>query len=126
MVVGDGRPFLGALVALDAEELRATGLAPDDDEVRREVQRAIDAANAAVSRAESVRAFRLIRRDFTDHDDEVTPTLKLRRRVIVEHFAEDIEALYASSSPSPTTSRAPAMSAAPSASAAAHTAHDTR
>jgi long-chain acyl-CoA synthetase len=94
MVVGDGRPFLGALVALDDEELRSTGLSADDDEVHRQVQHAIDDANAAVSRAESVKAFRLIGRDFSDRENEVTPTLKLRRRVIIEHFTADIDALY--------------------------------
>jgi long-chain acyl-CoA synthetase len=97
MVVGDGRPFLGAVVAVDVDELRSSGLTIDDEEVRRQVQQAIDDANVAVSRAEAVRSFRLVGRDFTEQDEELTPTLKLRRRTILAHFADEIESIYADS-----------------------------
>jgi long-chain acyl-CoA synthetase len=97
MVVGDGRPFLGAIVAVDVDELRSSGLSLDDEEVRRQVQQAVDDANTAVSRAEAVRSFRLVGRDFSEHDDELTPTLKLRRRTILEHFADEIESIYVDS-----------------------------
>ena len=104
MVVGDNRPFIGALVTLDPEELEAFatrhGLTGDmrtlaqTSEVRAEVDKAVDLANAAVSQAEAIRKAVIIERDFSIDDDELTPTLKVRRAVCAEHFAGDIERLY--------------------------------
>ena len=106
MVVGDGRPFVGALITLDPEELaafaREQGLAgataaelSDDATVQAEVQRAVDHANAAVSRPESIRKTVILKRDFTEEDGELTPTLKLKRAYVAQEFAGDIERLYA-------------------------------
>jgi long-chain acyl-CoA synthetase len=95
MVVGDDRPFLSALVAIDTEQLAALGLQLDDPEVERQVQEAIDTANTSVSRAESVRVFRLLDRDFSQDEGELTHTMKLRRRAIAELHAEMIESIYA-------------------------------
>lgn len=105
MVVGDGRRFVAALVTLDDDELRRFaerhGIDGDPDNVRRhdlvreEVQRAVDHANAYVSRAESIRSFTILDRQFTESEGELTPTLKLRRREIGEHFADEIDAIYA-------------------------------
>jgi long-chain acyl-CoA synthetase len=105
MVVGDQRPFIGALITLDADELRnfATerGLQGGPDElarsnaVREEVDQAVAAANEAVSRAESIRRSTILERDFTIEHGELTPTLKVRRMVVVEHFGEAIDGLYA-------------------------------
>ncbi len=105
MVVGDNRAFIGALVTLDAEALEAFaaehelsgGVAElkDDPRVQAEIDRAVEHANAAVSKAESIRKTRVLARDFTQDDEELTPTLKLMRRNVVEHFGEEIEALYA-------------------------------
>jgi long-chain acyl-CoA synthetase len=95
MVVGADRPFLAALVAVDPDELSKRNLAADDDEVIGEVERAVEEANAEVSRAESIREFRIIDRDFSEDDEELTHTMKLRRQVIAEHFADEIESIYA-------------------------------
>ncbi|MFO8076968.1 MAG: AMP-dependent synthetase/ligase [Actinomycetota bacterium] len=104
MVVGDNRPFIGALVTLDVEALEAfaiehelTGdvaVLKDDPRVRAEIDRAVEHANAVVSKAESIRKTRVLARDFTQDDEELTPTLKLMRRNVVEHFGDEIEALY--------------------------------
>ncbi|HEY5184797.1 MAG TPA: AMP-dependent synthetase/ligase [Actinomycetes bacterium] len=106
MVVGDNRPFVAALVTLDREflptwlELRhrpndtpAEKLA-DDPDVRAEIQQSIDRANTAVSRAESIRAFRILPDDFTVEGGQLTPSMKLKRDVVSKEHAADIEALY--------------------------------
>ncbi|MFD1720794.1 AMP-dependent synthetase/ligase [Amnibacterium endophyticum] len=107
VVVGDQRPFIAALVTLDAEMLptwlKNKGLdgsmsleqAAESDEVRAEVQRAIDAANTRVSRAEGVRAFRILTEDFTEGNGQLTPKMSIKRHVILERRKDDIEALYA-------------------------------
>ncbi len=105
MVVGDNRPFIGALVTLDVEALEAfaieheltgdTAELKDDPRVQAEIDRAVEHANSVVSKAESIRKTRILARDFTQDDDELTPTLKLMRRNVVEHFGDEIEALYA-------------------------------
>ncbi|MGI5468302.1 AMP-dependent synthetase/ligase [Streptomyces sp. CA-132043] len=105
MVVGDGRPFVGALITLDEEflprwatEHGKVGKGPEelaqDPELLAAVQRAVDDGNAAVSRAESVRKFRVLPTQFTEESGHVTPSLKLKRNVVAKDFAEDIEALY--------------------------------
>jgi len=106
MVVGDGRPYIACLVTLDPEALeswkRQHGKAADatvrdlaqDPELIAEIQLAVDDANKAVSRAESIRRFRILGTDFTEASGELTPTLKLRRNVVAREFAADIEALY--------------------------------
>jgi long-chain acyl-CoA synthetase len=91
VVVGDRRPFVAALVTLDA----ACGLEPGSDEARAAVQEAVDAANAELSRYEQVKRFRILPRDFTADEGELTPTLKVRRRVVQQRFAAEIEELYA-------------------------------
>jgi long-chain acyl-CoA synthetase len=109
MVVGDSRPFIAALVTLDAEALARWAddrdkqtsepaellaeLARDPD-VEREVQSAIDRANTHVSRAESIRAFRILPRDFTISTGEMTPTLKLKRAVVLERYSEVVTEIY--------------------------------
>ncbi|MER8071424.1 AMP-binding protein [Streptomyces sp. NPDC094034] len=106
MVVGDGRPFVGALITLDEEFL--TRWAKDhgkpsgataatlrqDPELLAEVQRAVDEGNAAVSKAESVRKFRVLTRQFTEEAGHITPSLKLKRNVVAKDFADEIEAIY--------------------------------
>jgi long-chain acyl-CoA synthetase len=105
MVVGDGRPFVAALVTLDeeflprwAEQHGKTGrsvadLAADPD-LLAAVQHAVDEGNAAVSKAESVRKFRILATQFTEESGHLTPSLKLRRNVVLADFAGEIEALY--------------------------------
>ncbi|KOT64086.1 MULTISPECIES: AMP-dependent synthetase/ligase [Streptomyces] len=106
MVVGDGRPFVGALVTLDEEFLprwaaehgrpAGQGVAElsRDPELLAAVQRAVDDGNAAVSKAESVRKFRILPTQFTEESGHVTPSLKLKRNVVAKDFAEEIEAIY--------------------------------
>ncbi|MEY9948214.1 long-chain acyl-CoA synthetase [Kitasatospora sp. GAS1066B] len=105
VVVGDNRPYVAALITLDPRALEHWHLshrrAPADEltaladpELHAEIQRAVAGANTAVSRAESIRAFRLLPGGFTVEQGLLTPSLKLRRQVIAEWYAADIEALY--------------------------------
>jgi long-chain acyl-CoA synthetase len=66
-----------------------------DERVRALVQNIVDEANRERSRFEQVKRFAILPRDFTMEEGEITPTLKVRRRAVQEHFAEEIEALYA-------------------------------
>ncbi|MEV6834355.1 long-chain fatty acid--CoA ligase [Streptomyces sp. NPDC051133] len=106
VVVGDNRPFVAALITLDPEAvahwLSVRKLPPDtppsslvrDDRLRAEVQKAVDYANEAVSRAESVRAFALVEGEFTEENGLLTPSLKVKRHAVTAVYAEEIEALY--------------------------------
>jgi long-chain acyl-CoA synthetase len=105
MVVGDGRPFVSALVTLDADALARfaaehglAGRSPaelrDEATVRAAVQDAITSANRTVSPVESIRRFRILPRGFSEEADELTPTMKLKRDVIAAHFCTEIDALY--------------------------------
>ncbi len=107
MVVGDGRPYVACLVTLDREALefwkkqhrRPADASPrdlaDDPELIAEIQLTVDDANKLVSRAESVRRFRILGTDFTEASGQLTPSLKVHREVVARDFAADIEALYA-------------------------------
>ena len=65
-----------------------------DPEVLAEIQTAIDEANAFVSRAEAIRKFAILDVEWTEETGELTPTLKLKRNVVMRNFYEDVEALY--------------------------------
>ncbi|HEV7628139.1 MAG TPA: long-chain fatty acid--CoA ligase [Streptomyces sp.] len=108
LVVGDDRPFVGALLTLDPDVLahwrkgqEQMGLSRPGysgnpaEELEREVGRAVAAANSAVSKAESIRAFRILSDEFSMEDGLVTPSLKLRRGAITRMYAAEIEELYA-------------------------------
>jgi len=107
MVVGDGRPFVGALITLDEEFLgrwaaehgkpagSTVASLRDDPDLQAAVQAAVDDGNAAVSKAESVRKFRILDTQFTEESGHLTPSLKLKRNVVAKDFADEIEALYA-------------------------------
>ena len=106
LVVGDGRPYVACLITLDEESVdiwkarfphlkdKAVADLTEAPELHAELQAAVDEANKAVSRAEAVRRFRVLPGDFTEQDGYLTPSLKVRRNVIVKDFAADIEALY--------------------------------
>ncbi|MQA26536.1 MAG: AMP-binding protein, partial [Micromonosporaceae bacterium] len=106
VVVGDQQPFIAALVTLDEEALpgwldlhgKPAGLALDDarqdQDVRKEVQSAIDEANKAVSKAESIREFRILPTDFTVDTGHLTPSLKVKRNVVLKEYADEITAIY--------------------------------
>jgi long-chain acyl-CoA synthetase len=89
LVVGDRRPYVTALVTLDEAELASSGEDP-----QKLVQALIDDVNRDRTRVEQIKRFVILPRDFSQEEGEVTPTLKLRRRVIHEHFADEIEKLY--------------------------------
>ena len=91
LVLGDRRPYVTALITVDPAV--ADGLPAD--ELERRVQAVVDGVNSELSRYERIKRFRVLSRDFSAEDDEVTPTLKLKRRVVAEHFAREIEELYA-------------------------------
>jgi long-chain acyl-CoA synthetase len=106
MVVGDGKSFVAALITLDPEALgpwkqahgkpadaTATALRDDPDLIA-DVQAAVDDANQAVSRAESIRKFRILDVDFTQEAGQLTVKLGIRRSVLLKDFAADIDALY--------------------------------
>lgn len=105
IVVGDQKPYIAALVTLDGEMLPGwaanNGLdgltveqARTNPVVRAEVQKAVDEANKAVSKAESIRKFEILSVDFTEESGHLTPSLKLKRNVVMNDFADEVEALY--------------------------------
>ncbi|MFI9821465.1 AMP-dependent synthetase/ligase [Streptomyces sp. NPDC052013] len=107
LVVGDNRPFVAALITLDPETvahwLAVRGMPADtpmsevvrDPRMRADVQKAVDYTNEAVSRAESIRAFRLVEGEFTEENGLLTPSLKVKRQAAQEAYAKEIEELYA-------------------------------
>jgi long-chain acyl-CoA synthetase len=106
MVVGDGKPFIGALITLDPEALgpwkerhgKPAGATiaelREDPDLIAAVQDAVDDANKAVSRAESIRKFRILDGDFTQKAGQLTVKLGIRRSVLMKDYAADVEALY--------------------------------
>ncbi|MFC4866160.1 MULTISPECIES: long-chain fatty acid--CoA ligase [Streptomonospora] len=104
MVVGDNRNFISALITVDPEafefwkkEKGKTGDIPDlveDPDLVAAVQEAVDDANKAVSRAESVRKFTILPSDFSEEGGQMTPSLKVKRHVVAKQFSEEIDRLY--------------------------------
>ncbi|MBT2446069.1 long-chain fatty acid--CoA ligase [Streptomyces sp. ISL-43] len=105
MVVGDNRPYVTALITLEPEGLQhwrqmrkklrvPIGELVGDEELRADLQRAVDEANRLVSRAESIRRFAVLVGDFTEERGHLTPSLKLRRGVVARDYAAEIESLY--------------------------------
>jgi long-chain acyl-CoA synthetase len=107
MAVGDAQPFIAALITIDPEAFPAwksrngkdagasVGELADDPDLLAEIDLAVKEANTAVSKAEAIRKFRILPVDFTEDTGELTPTLKVKRKVVAEKFASDIDALYA-------------------------------
>ena len=91
IVVGDRRPYVTALLTLDEPEVASSGRDPQEL-----AQELVDDVNRDRTRVEQIKRFVILPRDFSQEEGEVTPTLKLRRNVIHEHFADEIEQLYAS------------------------------
>jgi len=106
IVVGDKKPFISALVTLDVEMLptwlknngedadQTLAEASVNPKVIAEVQKAVDGANALVSRAESIRKFQILATDLTEASGHLTPKMSIKRNVIVEDFADVIEGIY--------------------------------
>ena len=106
VAVGDRRPYMSALIVLDGEvapgwaaangvPFTTIGQFAREPRVVAEIQQAVDQANQHVSQAESVRRFAILPAEWTVDSEELTPTLKLKRRVIAEKYADQIESLYA-------------------------------
>jgi long-chain acyl-CoA synthetase len=107
IVVGDQRPYIAALVTLDADALpawlKATGKdgsltaaqLREDPQLIAELDAAVDEANKAVSKAEAIKRFRVLAVDFTEDNGTLTPSLKLKRAVVMKEFGDEVEALYA-------------------------------
>ncbi|MGU3502837.1 AMP-dependent synthetase/ligase [Mycobacterium sp. C31M] len=106
MCVGDQQPFIAALITIDPEAFvgwkerngkdgsaSVSDLADDPDLVA-EIQAAVDEADKSVSKAEAIRTFKILPVDFTEDTGELTPTLKVKRKVVAEKFAEQIAAIY--------------------------------
>jgi long-chain acyl-CoA synthetase len=107
IVVGDQRPFIAALITLDAEALPAwlksrgkdesltARQLREDPELLAELDAAVADANKAVSHAEAIKKFRVLGEDFTEDNGTLTPSLKLKRAVVMKEFGDEVEALYA-------------------------------
>jgi long-chain acyl-CoA synthetase len=106
MVVGDGKPFIAALVTID-EETWPSWLAEnnldegarvadlrDDPTVQAAIQHAITDANKAVSVAEAIKTFRILPHDWSEETGEITPSLKVKRSVVMKQYADEIAAIY--------------------------------
>jgi long-chain acyl-CoA synthetase len=106
MVVGDGQPFIAALVTLDPESLPSWAEAHgkparprdlvDDPDLRAEIEAAVEEANKAVSKAESIRKFTILPDDWTEEGGQLTPSLKLKRSVVMRELRDEVAALYES------------------------------
>ncbi|WP_336708717.1 AMP-dependent synthetase/ligase [Oerskovia sp. USHLN155] len=105
VVVGDGQPFIGALVTLDPEGLpgwlamhgkepMSVDAAALDVDVLAALDTAVDRANKAVSRAESIRKFTILATDFTVENGYLTPSLKVKRNVVLKDFSVEVDAIY--------------------------------
>jgi long-chain acyl-CoA synthetase len=105
VVIGDRRPYLVALITIDPDELPAFaqehGISPEEvtssDAMRAEVQRAVDEVNERVGRVEQIKKFTILPEDLSQATGELTPTLKVKRNVVNEKFADEVERLYTSS-----------------------------
>jgi long-chain acyl-CoA synthetase len=104
MVVGDGRPFIGALITLDRETLpgwaeqhgKSSDVKDlvDDEDLRAEIEKAVQDANKAVSKAESIRKFAILTEEWTEEGGQLTPSLKLKRNVVLRQCVDEVENLY--------------------------------
>jgi long-chain acyl-CoA synthetase len=107
MVVGDAQPFIGALVTIDPESfpgwLKQAGKPEgstiasmtNDPDLVAEIQKAVDEANKAVSNAEAIKKFTILQEDWTEEGGQLTPSMKLKRNVVMKEYASEVDALYA-------------------------------
>lgn len=106
MVVGDGKPFVGVLITLDPDilkrwkldrnipENRSTKELATEPQLRAEIQDAINEVNATVSHAEAIKKFYILESDLTEEENELTPTLKIKRNVVAQRYSDAIDHLY--------------------------------
>ena len=105
-VFGDRRPFVTALLTLDSDALTTwkkqsgrpldepTSALTQDPELLAEIQLAVDGANATVSQAEAIKKWLVLESDFSETHGELTPTMKVKRNVVADEFAREVESLY--------------------------------
>jgi long-chain acyl-CoA synthetase len=91
LVVGDRRPYVVALITIDSEGTKGMSW----DAVQARIAELVEGVNRERSRFEQIKKFAILERDFSADEGEITPTLKLKRKICQEHFAPQIEALYA-------------------------------
>jgi long-chain acyl-CoA synthetase len=104
LVVGDGRPFIAALVTLDREAIPVWAerhgkkadirRLVDDADLLAEIEQAVDEANKSVSKAESIRKFRVLAQEWTEEGGQLTPSLKLKRNLVMRESRDEVAALY--------------------------------
>jgi long-subunit acyl-CoA synthetase (AMP-forming) len=94
VAIGDRRPYNVALIALDPESLAARGMGADDPAVAEEIAKAVEDANARLSRVEQIKRYEILAGEWLPGGDELTPTMKLKRRPIERKYEDEIEALY--------------------------------
>ena len=102
VVIGDRRKYLSALVTIDpdaAERWAASSGASaadihEDPKLREDIQKHVDEMNQKFARVEQIKKFTILSRNFTVEDGELTPTLKVKRRIVNQNFADEIEAMY--------------------------------
>ena len=104
LVVGDGQPFIAALVTLDPDAVPAWAATHgksakipdlvDDPDLRAEIEKAVEDANKAVSKAEAIRKFRILATQWTEEGGQLTPSLKLKRNVVMREVRSEVAALY--------------------------------
>jgi long-chain acyl-CoA synthetase len=95
IAIGDGKPYNVALITLDPDVAPGFVEQHGRDAVEAEVQRGVDGANEQLARVEQIKKFKLLDADWQPGGDELTPTMKLKRKPIHEKYAEEIRALYA-------------------------------
>ena len=106
VVIGDGRPFVSVLVTLDEEAVtkwKGEHGVPEQTSIRdlatnavlrAEIQDAVNSANELVSHAEAIKKFHILPRDLSEEDGEMTPTMKVKRNVVVDKFSREVEDMY--------------------------------
>jgi long-subunit acyl-CoA synthetase (AMP-forming) len=95
VAIGDNRPYNVALIALDPESLAARGAAAEDQSIVDEIAAAVEAANARLSRVEQIKRYKILSGEWLPGGEELTPTMKLKRRPIERKYEVEIDALYA-------------------------------
>ena len=99
VVIGDRRKYLSALVTIDPDAFAAFKQknsvdGPDDPKIQAIVQRTVEEVNSKLARVETIKKFTILKRNFSVEDGELTPTLKVKRKIVNDHFADEIEAMY--------------------------------
>ena len=95
VAIGDARPYNVALIVLDPESLAARGASAEDPAIAEEIAQAVETANARLSRVEQIKRFEIVPGEWLPGGDELTPTMKLKRRPIERKYEAEIDALYA-------------------------------